>query len=191
MIHKTCSTAVWLIAPLLLISAGGCTQTLLGPNLGLLSYPIPVSPYFQKREEDKYWNHLRYERSPILGPLVAGAPDVGLDSPSDDEVMRALEKARPVQGGIPWLYELSRSRVRIVKELINDSVDPPRVYPLIGPAQLHHVKFKCIVYFTETTRVGWPLPYTTMDEEGQEVVYIDHSHLHQVGNVDYGPGSYY
>ena len=106
-------------------------------------------------------------------------------------MIRALEKARPVQGGIPWLYELSRSKVRIVKELISDSVDPPRVYPLVGPAQLHHVKFKCIVYFTETTRVGWPLPYTTVDEEGQEVVYIDHSHLHAVGNVDYGPGSYY
>ena len=166
-------------------------QTLSGPNLGLSSYPIPVSPYFQKREEDKYWNHLRYERSPVLGPLVAGAPDIGLDPPSDDEVMRALEKARPVQGGIPWLHELSRSQVRIVKELISDSVDPPRVYPLVGPAQLHHVKFKCIVYFTETTRVGWPLRTRPRTRKCQEVVYIDHTHLHAVGNVDYGPGSNY
>ena len=72
-----------------------------------MSVPIPVSPYFQKLEEDKYWNHLRYERSPVLGPLVAGAPDTGLDSPSDDEVMRALEKARPV-GRHPPAHKLSQ-----------------------------------------------------------------------------------
>ena len=77
MIHRICSTAAWLIAPLLLVSASGCMQTLSGPNLGLLSYPIPVSPYWQKREEDKFWNHLRYERAPVLGPLVAGTRTSG------------------------------------------------------------------------------------------------------------------
>ena len=53
--------------------------------------------------------------------------------------------------------------------------------PLVGPVQVHHVKYKCIVYYTEVTHVGWPVPYTTTDEECQEVVYIDHSHLHAVG----------
>jgi hypothetical protein len=65
------------------------------------------------------------------------------------------------------------------------------VYPLVGPAQLHHAQYKCIVYFTEVNRVGWPIPYTTTDEESQEVIYIDHDHLHMVGNVDPGPGTGY
>jgi hypothetical protein len=76
--------------------------------------------------------------------------------------------------------------VQITKELISDYVDPPRIYPLIGPAQLHHAHYKCTVYFTEVTRRGWPLPYTTVDEDAREVIYIDHDHLHQVGNVDDG-----
>jgi hypothetical protein len=59
-----------------------------GPNLGLLSIPIPVSPYFQKREEDQFIDHERYARAPILGPLQPGGPAIALDPPSDDEVRR-------------------------------------------------------------------------------------------------------
>jgi hypothetical protein len=92
---------------------------------------------------------------------------------------------------LPGLEEVHRNNVRIVKELITDYIDPPRVYPLVGPAQLHHAHWKCIVYFTEVTRVGWPIPYTTTDEESQEVIYIDNDHLHMVGNVDPGPGTGY
>jgi len=114
-----------------------------------------------------------------------------LDPPSDDEVMRTLEKALPLQGGLPMLHDVTRNNVRIVKEKIADYVDPPRVYPLIGPAQLHHAQYKCTVYFTEVTRVGWPIPYTTTNEDTQEVLYIDHNHLHMVGNVNTGPGSHY
>ena len=167
----------------------GCS-TVAGPNLGILNFPIPVSPYFQKLPEDKFWNHERYDRMPVLGSADArtARPRRSIE-PSDDEVMRALEKARPVQGGLPGLYEVQRNNVRIVTEPIADYIDPPRVYPLVGPAQLHHAHYKCIVYYTEITQVGWPIPYTTTDEDCQEVLYIDHDHLHMVGNVDPGPGT--
>ena len=134
------------------------------------------------------WNHLRYKRAVILGPLTAGAPEVALDPPSDDEVMRALEAARPVQGGIPWLHEVVAEPCPHRQRPISDYVDPPRVMPLVGPVQVHHVKYKCTSTTSETTHVGWPVPYTTTDEECQEVVYIDHTHLHMVGKVDCGPG---
>ena len=42
------------------------------------------------------------------------------------------------------------------------------------------------VYFQEIKRVGWPVPHTLIDEDTQEVVYIDHDHLHMVGDVDTG-----
>jgi hypothetical protein len=189
---KTASAAVCVLGLLSLVSATGCVSDLRpAVDIGLLSYPIPVSPYFQDQQEDKFYEHERYKRVPILGPITAGGPDVALDPPSEDEVMRALEAARPVEGGWPLLHERQRNNVRIVTELIGDYVDPPRVYPLIGPAQLHHAHYKCNVYFTEVTHVGWPLPYTTVDEDTQEVVYIDHDHLHMVGNVEAGPGSNY
>ncbi|HQF14033.1 MAG TPA: hypothetical protein PLS55_09045 [Thermogutta sp.] len=169
----------------------GCGTVMSPLDWGVLNYPIPVSPYFQDKLEDKAWEEERYKKMPILPPLVEGAPHIALDEPSDDEVMRALEKARPLEGGLPFLHEVQRSNVRIVKELIADSIDPPRVYPLVGPAQLHHVHWKCTVYFTETTKVGWPIPYTVKNEDAVEVIYIDHDHLHMVGNVDGGPGSNY
>lgn len=169
----------------------GCVTNSGGPYLGLFSLPIPVPAYLQDRQEDQFWEHERYQRAPILGPLAAGGPAVALDPPSDDEVIRALEKARPTEGGYPLLHEVTRNNVRIVKEKIADYIDPPRVYPLLGPAQLHHAHYKCIVYFSEVTRVGWPVPYTTVDEDAVEVIYIDHNHLHMVGNVDTGAGSPY
>jgi hypothetical protein len=182
----------WLVvlAGWLLTNTGCFWIATQGPNLGPLAIPIPVSPYFQDQQEYKHHYNERYGRTPILGPIVPGAPIEG-DAPSDDEVMVALEKARPVRGGFPFLEEIQRNNVRIVKEKIADFVDPPRVMPLVGPVQLHHVRYKCIVYFDETTRVGWPLPHTIQKPEEVEVLHIDHSHLHAVGNLDYGPGSPY
>jgi len=190
MFKKANSAAIGVLALLTILSATGC-QSAFGPNLGLLGIPVPVSPFFQDQLEDNAWEKERYDRVPILGPLTAGGPAVALDPPSEDEIMRALEDARPVEGGLPFLHEIQRNNVRIVVEPIADYVDPPRVYPLIGPAQQHHAHYKCIIYFSETERVGWPVPYTHTDEDAQEVIYIDHNHLHMVGNIDPGPGSGY
>jgi len=184
------TSAVVCVLVLLSLAVTGC-ETTFGPNYGILSYPIPMSPYFQKMGEDNFWEQERYNRVPILGPFTAGGPAVALDPPSEDEIMRALEDARPVEGGVPFLWEQHRDDVRIVVEPIADYADPPRALPLIGPAQLHHAHYKCIIYFREVTRVGWPIPYTTVDEDSQEVVYIDHDHFHMVGNVDGGAGSNY
>ena len=167
------------------VLCSGCFQAN-GPTLGILSVPIPVSPYWQKNQEDKHYIHERYSRVPILGPLSSGGPAVALDPPTDDEVWWALERANSVQGGFPFLNETQRNNVTIVKEKIADYIDPPRVIPLIGPAQLHHAHYKCTVYYTERKIVGWPIPHTLLDEDAVEVLYIDHNHFHMVGNVDLG-----
>jgi len=188
MFHKTVSAALLSFVLVCLLTATGCTIPM---ALGPVGNPIPVTPYLQDELEWQYKNKERYGGVPVLGPLTAGGPTTALDPPSQEEVMQALEKARPVRGGWPFLDEIQRNNVRIVTDPISDSIDPPRVYPLIGPAQLHHAHYKCTVYFTEVTRIGWPVPYTTRNEDCQEVVYIDHDHLHMVGNVDPGPGSQY
>ncbi len=190
MFKKTASAVIGTLMLVSLFSAAGCNTTF-GPNLGLLGYPIPISPYLQDQHEDEAWERERYDRVPILGPLTSGGPAKALDPPSEDEVMCALEKARPVEGGLPFLHEIQRNNVDIIIEPISDYVDPPRVVPMLGPVQLHHCHYKCIVYFTERTWVGWPIPYSFVDEDAQEVIYIDHNHLHMVGNVSGGPGSNY
>ncbi len=189
MIQKSLSAAMLMLVLLSLLPASGCTTY--GPNLGLLAYPVPVSPFFQDELEDQFWMEERYNKVPILGPITAGGPPVALDPPSQDEIMRALEEAHPLEGGIPMLFETQRNNVRMTVEPIADYVDPPRVYPLIGPAQLHHAHYKCTIYYTEVDRTGWPVPFTTVNEDAQEVIYIDHNHLHMVGNVETGPSSNY
>jgi hypothetical protein len=185
----------YLIVSLLLagacLSSTGCVHISKGNSLGLAGIPIPVSPYFQDKKEDQFWEDERYNTVPILGPLTAGGPATALDEPSDDEIMRAFERAHPVEGGMPLLHEVQHNDVRIVKEKIADYVDPPRIVPLIGPAQLHHAHYKCTIFYTETTRVGWPVPHTLRDEEAVEVIYIDHNHFHMVGNVDPGTSPNY
>ncbi|HEY5312917.1 MAG TPA: hypothetical protein VIK18_10380 [Pirellulales bacterium] len=186
---KTLSAGALLMLTACLASSG-CSfplNTLYAHPTITFPVPVPVSPYFQKRLEDKFWNEERYQRVPIMGPLTAGGPAVALDPPSEDEVMRALEKAQPIQAGVPFLHERQRNNVRMIIEPVADYVDPPRVYPLIGPAQLHHAHYKCTVFYTLVTRVGWPLPHTRVDEDSREVLYIDHNHFHMVdGCVDQG-----
>ncbi|HZZ71056.1 MAG TPA: hypothetical protein VFE24_02320 [Pirellulales bacterium] len=189
MSRKSLFTVFALTAMSLVTNTGCFWLATAGPNIGPLAIPIPVSTYYQYGFEEKYWNKERYERAPILGPIPPGGPTAALDTPSDDEVMVALEKADPVEGGVPLLHEITRNNVRIVKEKISDYIDPPRVIPLIGPAQLHHCHYRCTVYYTKVTNVGWPIPHRLVDEDCRECLYIDHDHFHMVGNVDTGaPG---
>jgi len=166
------------------VSSTGCFGVNNGASLGIFGFPIPVSPYYQQKQEDDFTWHERYARVPILGPTTAGGPPVALDPPSDDEVMRALERAKPVGGGVPLLFETQRNDVRIIKEKIADYTDPPRFVPLIGPAQLHHAHYKCTIYYSERQIVGYPVPHTLEDKESVETIYIDHNHFHMVGNAE-------
>lgn len=185
--YRSVSLAVLGLTWMSLLAATGCNTTY-GPRFGIFGYPVPLTPYLQNMQEERFWEQERYAKVPILEPFTPGGPTTSLDAPSDDEVMLTLEKARPLEGGFPFFHEIQRNNVRIVKDLISDSVDPVRVMPLVGPVQLHHARYRCSVYFSEVTRVGWPIPYTTKNEDAQEVLYIDHSHLHMVGNVDPGMG---
>ena len=159
------------------VASTGCLTY--GPTLGYASIPVPVSPYFQGGYEDQAWEKERYRKVAILDPIEG--EHFAMDPPSDDQVVRQLEKIRPVSGAIPGLEITYRNIKGITKEKIADYVDPPRHFPLVGPAQLHHVHYKCTVYFEEVTRVGWPIPYTIKNEDAVEVFYIDLDHLHRVG----------
>ena len=79
---------VGLFAVMALANTGCTTQ---GPYLGFVAFPIPLSPYFQNKAEDEAWFKERYGRVPVLGPLAADTADVGLDEPSDDEILRKLK----------------------------------------------------------------------------------------------------
>jgi hypothetical protein len=143
---------------------------------------IPVTPYYSQMVEDTYWEEERYKRVPILDPIEGeNAPIFCLDPPSPDEVVRALPDN--TSGGVAFLAETSRNNVRMVVEPIVDRLDDCRFYPLAGPARLHHCHYKCTVYYEETKRSYWPVPFTHKDQV-QQVVYVDHDYLIRCAGPD-------
>jgi hypothetical protein len=114
-------------------------------------------------------------RTPIMPPIREGYPPPLCEDPPDQAtVLRALTK---ITRGIPYVYEEFRDDIQVVTERIVDKIDPPRFFPLVGPAQLHHCHWKCTVYYTETIESGWPFPFRTRKPR-IEVVMIDKDHLH-------------
>ena len=137
--------------------------------------PMPISSFHSQRIEDRLWEEERYTRIPILDPIEGeNAPNFCMDPPSDDQVMRALPN--DPSGGIAFVRETHRNNVRIVVEKIVDRLDECKVYPLVGPARLHHCHYKCTVYYDKVIRSHWPIPFTHVDQT-EEVVYIDKDHL--------------
>jgi hypothetical protein len=161
---------------LLLLAAAAVPALSAGCNpftMGLLT-PIPVQPWVAERMDDKY-NHQNDGRTPIMPPIRDGfPPPICEDPPSDQEVLRAMPR---VARGVPYVYEQFRDDIIIVKNRLVDKIDPPRFFPLVGPAQLHHCHWECVVYYTETIQSDYPFPSYTKRQRVQ-VLYIDKDHLH-------------
>jgi hypothetical protein len=142
-------------------------------SMGIFT-PIPIPPWATERMEEKYCWKNDY-RTTIMGPIPKGAPPPLCEDPPDDAmVLRAMPHVRR---GVPYFCEEFRDDIQVVSELIKDSIDPPRFFPLIGPAQLHHCHYKCTIYYTETIDSGYPFPFRCQKPRA-EVIYIDKDHLH-------------
>jgi hypothetical protein len=175
---RTCVLlATALLAPL---GASGCTipwfttAILNHPySMGIFT-PIPSLPWTTENIEGKYIGKNDF-RTVIMPPIREGFPPPMCEDPPDDAmVLRAIED---VTRGVPYIYEEFRDDIEIITERIVDRIDPPRFYPLVGPAQLHHCHWKCTVYFTETIESGYPFA-VRIKKPRVRVVYIDKDHLH-------------
>jgi hypothetical protein len=56
-------------------------------------------------------------------------------------------------------------QLRIIKEKLVDFIDPPRVFPMVGLARLHHSHYKCTIW---------------SDKDEVDAVYLDRTHFHGV-----------
>jgi hypothetical protein len=151
------------------VGLGGCYPY----SMGIFT-PIPIPPWVSERMEEKYC-HKNDFRTPILPPIREGFPPPLCEDPPDEA--RVLRAMRHVTRGVPYFYEEFRDDIQIVSERIKDTIDPPRFFPLVGPAQLHHCHWKCTIYYTETIESGYPFPFRCRRPR-VEVVYLDLDHLH-------------
>jgi len=161
---------------LVLAGVSGCSPffgSLYPFSMGIYT-PIPVPPWVSTRIEDRFQNKNDY-RTPIMPPIRPGFPEPLCEDPPDDAAV--LRAAPPVKRGVPYVCEEFRDNIQIVTERIMDKIDPPRFYPLVGWARLHHCHYKCTVYYTETRQSDYPFPYKVVKPRVQ-VVYIDKDHLH-------------
>ena len=150
---------------------GGCINHPF--SMGIFT-PIPVPAWVTERMEEKYCYPNDF-RTPVLPPIREGFPPPLCEDPPDEaRVLRAMPH---VKRGVPYFCEEFRDNIQIVSERLVDKIDPPRFFPLVGPAQLHHCHWKCTVYYTETFESGYPFPFRVVKPRVQ-VVYIDLDHLH-------------
>jgi hypothetical protein len=161
-----------LLAPL----AAGCNPF----ALGCLT-PIPIQPWVSERMEEKYLTGKNDFRTPVMPPIRPGfPPPLCEDPPSEAQIIRTMPR---VKRGVPYICEEFRDDYQFVVERLVDQIDPPRFYPLVGPAQLHHCHYKCTIYFTETIESNYPFP-VRLRKRRVEVVYIDKDHLHVCAGND-------
>jgi hypothetical protein len=153
----------------------GCVPTITSWPFSMGAYtPIPVPPWVTERMEEKYCYQNDF-KTPVMPPIREGYPPPLCEDPPDEaRILRALPH---VARGMPYFYEEFRDNIQVVTELLVDKIDPPRFFPLIGPAQLHHCHWKCTVYYTETMESGYPFPFRCVRPRVQ-VVHIDLDHLH-------------
>ena len=158
-----------LAAAVLPVVSGGCNPFTIG-----IFTPIAVQPWVAERMDQKK-NHRNDGRVPIMPPINNSyPPPICEDPPTDQEVLRAMPR---VARGIPYVYEEFRDDIVIVKNRLVDEIDPPRFFPLVGPAQLHHCHWECVIYFTELIQSDHPFPQY-IKKSRVEVMYIDKDHLH-------------
>jgi len=148
-------------------------------GMGILA-PIPIPAWVTERMEEKYCYQNDF-KSPIMPPIRDGfPPPLCEDPPSEAAILRAMPR---VPRGVPYVYEEFRDDLQFVVERLVDKIDPPRFFPLVGPAQLHHCHYKCTVYFTEIVESNYPFP-VRIRKRRVEVVYIDKDHLHVCAGND-------
>jgi hypothetical protein len=151
------------------ILTSGCVNPL---SMGIFT-PVPMQPWVADRIEER----LKYKndyRTPVLPPIPAGFRPLCEDPPDRAEILRTMPR---VARGVPYIYQEFRDDMEFTVEKLVDKIDPPRFFPLIGPAQLHHCHWKCTIYFSETIESSYPFPFQVKKRRA-EVVYIDKDHLH-------------
>ena len=150
---KTLGKWLWLASVLAsLTSLCGCTPF----GMGVFT-PVPMQPWVSDRIEERLVNK-NDNRTPILPPIPPGHRPYCEDPPDQQEMLRVLPR---VTRGVPYIYEEFRDDIEFTVEKLVDRVDPPRFFPLIGPAQLHHCHWKCTVYYTETIPdSSYPFPFS-------------------------------
>ena len=125
---------------------------------------LPKNDSTPVRQPDWVEDHAEKSPVPILPPIPPGGKPA-CEEPSNEEIHQALPKR------VSNLIKESPEDVVINLEKLVDTVDAPRFFPLLGPAQVHRCRWKCTVSYPEKTNSG--------TRRGTQIIYLDKDRLHQ------------
>jgi hypothetical protein len=134
---------------------------------------VAIPPWAVERLDAK--DRLKNDsRTPIRPPIREGYPAECDDEPDEALVLR--RGLPPLPAGLPFC-EIHREIVHFESKKVGDKIDPPRFFPLVGPARLHHLHYECRVTLAVTLRVTG-LPGAEWKWRCEQVVPLDSDHLH-------------
>jgi hypothetical protein len=134
---------------------------------------VPIPPWAVERLEEKDSCKNDFRR-PIMPPIREGYSVECAAEPDEALVLR--RGVPPLPAGLPFC-EVQREIVHLESKKVGDKIDPPRFFPLVGPARLHHLHYECRVTFAVTLRLTG-LPGAEWKWRCEQVVPLDTDHLH-------------
>jgi hypothetical protein len=134
---------------------------------------VPAGPTVPDGSQTKFY--LPQENAtPVLPPIPQGQRPVCDNAPDHAAILRTMSRA---ERGVPGVYDVCREDFEFITEKLVDKIDPPRFFPLIGPAQLQHCHWKCTIYYNETLEFASPVGFSFTRPQ-VEVVYMDRDRLY-------------
>jgi RNA polymerase sigma factor (sigma-70 family) len=152
-------------SPVLSLPLGEAVRVLAaGREMGIDDLQVGTRVALRMDRTNRAIQEIRSLEQPGRAMLLKSVRDLErLEPPSEMEVLRALQ-GRTIE-------ELS-----LVVEPLARQVDPPRHFPLVGPAELHHYHWKCTAYYLEAGESN-KAPTAHGKQSRVEVVYIDKDYL--------------
>ena len=130
-----------------------------------LRSPMPNS--LKRSIERLRSSNINTEALPIRGSQTIGQTFPDIAPPEDIAFITEYLRSRKAQGK-PDLSAKEIAQIHVLREKIADFADPPRHFPLVGLARLHHSHYKGTL---------------TMGDDRTQVVYLDNTHLHPIAET--------
>ena len=112
-----------------------------------------------------------------LGTFVPAGSSAAV-APSDEDVLREVRLGSVLDSDHPLRRDSQATNVRIVRQLIAQTTDPVRAYPLIGSAEVCRAHYRYWIYYRELSAPDRLVSLLLGGESGVEVVDVYYVRYH-------------
>ena len=130
------------------------------------------------REIVDWWEKSsRYPASMMILPWDADAELIAKVEDMSEKALSRFHWDFPAEKNRLFFYRKRHIPLGVELKLLKKEVDPPRIFPLIGPASLHHAHWECRVKYRKTVSVFWPIRWEYRSEPREHEMRLDGDYL--------------